>query len=243
MMERNVFDRVARDYEKIHNQSLPPGVHSVDFIRQRAANVIRWISDGYAGKEFFYLDFGCGNGRMLKTLLESDAVKPLVEQGRLRLFGFDTSAESINEAKSLMGDDRVCLVSDLNHVPRDVRFDFVISCHVFHHIPPAERAETVASLASWMKPSSRLVIWEHNPFNPITRLLVKTCPFDDDARLLTLNTTKTLFGKNSFRYREHAYVNVFPPRWLRLDAVSAIEVKLSRLPIGAQYWVMFESDE
>jgi len=25
--------------------------------------------------------------------------------------------------------------------------------------------------------------------------------------------------------------------------VSAIEVKLSRLPIGAQYWVMFESDE
>ena len=85
---------------------------------------------------------------MLKTLLESDAVKPLVEQGRLRLFGFDTSVESINEAKSLMGDDRVCLVSDLNHLPRDVRFDFVISCHVFHHIPPAERAETVASLAS-----------------------------------------------------------------------------------------------
>jgi SAM-dependent methyltransferase len=243
MMERNVFDQVARDYEKIHNRSLPPGVHSADFISQRAANVIRWISDGYADKEFFYLDFGCGNGRMLKTLLESDAVKQLVEQGRLRLFGFDTSAESINEAKSLMGDDRVRLVSDLQHLPGDVRFDFVISCHVFHHIPPVERAETVAGLASRMKPSSRLVIWEHNPFNPITRLLVKACPFDDDARLLTLHTTKTLFGKNSFRYLEHAYVNVFPPRWLRLDAVSAIEVKLSRLPIGAQYWVMFESDE
>ena len=242
-MNRTVFDRVARDYEKIHNRSLPPGVRSADFIRQRVANVIRWLSDGYVGKEVFYLDFGCGNGRMLKSLLDSDAVKPLVEQGRLRLFGFDTSVESINEAKSLMDDDRVCLVSDLNHLPRDVRFDFVISCHVFHHIPPAERAETVESLANWMKPSSRLVIWEHNPFNPITRLLVKMCPFDGDARLLTLNTTKTLFGKNSFRCLEHAYVNVFPPRWLRLNAVSATEVKLSRLPIGAQYWVMFESDE
>jgi hypothetical protein len=58
-----------------------------------------------------------------------------------------------------------------------------------------------------------------------------------------LNTTRALFEKNSFRYLEHAYVNVFPPRWLRLNAVSAIEVKLSRLAIGAQYWVMFASDE
>ena len=200
-MDKNVFDQVARDYEKIHNQSLPPGVHSADFIRQRAACVTRWISEAYSGKEFCYLDFGCGNGRMLKFLLDSDALKPLLEQGRLRLFGFDTSVESINEARSLLGDERVGLVSDLNRLPGDVRFDFVISCHVFHHIPPAERAETVARLATRMKPSSRLVIWEHNPFNPITRMLVKMCPFDGDARLLTLNTTKTLFGKNSFRYR------------------------------------------
>ena len=142
MMEKNVFDQVARDYERIHNRSLPPGVHSADFIRQRAACVTRWISDGYAGTEFCYLDFGCGNGRMLKSLLESDRLKPLVEDGRLRLFGFDTSAESINEAKSLSGDDRVCLVSDLNQLPGDVRFDFVISCHVFHHIPPAERGRS-----------------------------------------------------------------------------------------------------
>jgi hypothetical protein len=94
-----------------------------------------------------------------------------------------------------------------------------------------------------MSPLSRLVIWEHNPFNPMGRMLVKMCPFDRDARLLTLNQTKSLFGKNSFRYREHAYVNVFPPRWLRLDAASAIEAKLSMLPVGAQYWVRFERDE
>ena len=242
-MAKNVFDQVARDYEKIHNQSLPPGVHSVDFIRQRAACVTRWICEAYSGKEFCYLDFGCGNGRMLKFLLDSDALKPLLEQARLKLFGFDTSVESVNEARSLMGDERVCLVSDLNQLPGNVRFDFLISCHVFHHIPPAERAETVARLAKRMKPLSRLVIWEHNPFNPATRMLVKMCPFDGDARLLTLNSTKTLFGKSLFRYREHAYVNLFPPQWLRVDVVSAIEVKLSRLPVGAQYWAMFERDE
>jgi len=37
--------------------------------------------------------------------------------GRLRLFGFDTSVESINEAKNLAGDDPVCLVSDWKDLP------------------------------------------------------------------------------------------------------------------------------
>src|SRR3990172_6396109 len=102
-MERNVFDQVACDYEKIHDRSLPPGVHSHEFIQQRAANVIQWISDGYVGQEFCYLDFGCGNGRLFKSLIESESLKPLVEQGRLRLFGFDTSAESLKEAKRIAG--------------------------------------------------------------------------------------------------------------------------------------------
>jgi SAM-dependent methyltransferase len=241
-MAKNVFDRVARDYEKIHNRSLPPGVHSADFIRQRAACVMRWISEGYSGKEFFYLDFGCGNGRMLKFLLESGPTRSLVEEGQLRLFGFDTSVESINEAKSLVGDDRVCLVSDLSDLAWSVRFDLAVSCHVFHHIPLEERATAAKILRNRMGPASKLVIWEHNPLNPFTRLLVKMCPFDGDARLLTMRTTKTLFGENSFRCLEHGYVNVFPPRWLQLNAISAIEFKLSRLPIGAQYWVKFKSD-
>jgi len=239
-MEKNVFDAVARDYERIHDRSLPPGVHSADFISHRAACATRWVSEGYAGREFCYLDFGCGNGRMLKSMLAAERLKPLVEQGRLRLFGFDTSAESIIEAKGLMDDDRVCLVSDLSRLPGSVRFDFVISCHVFHHIPPAERAATAATLADRMKPASKLVIWEHNPFNPVTRLLVKMCPFDGDARLLTLNSTKALFGQNAFRFVQRAYVNLFPPGWLRLEGLSAIEKRLQGVPVGAQYWAMFE---
>ena len=133
-MGKNVFDTVARDYEKIHNRSLPPGVHSADFISHRAACVTQWISDGYAGKEFFYLDFGCGNGRMFKSMIESDPLKRLTEQGRLRLFGFDTSAESINEAKGLLGDDRVCLVSNLNRAARGrpLRFRDQLPCVPSH---------------------------------------------------------------------------------------------------------------
>jgi SAM-dependent methyltransferase len=239
-MENNVFDRVAADYEKIHNRSLPPGVRSDDFIRQRAAHVIRWISDGHAGRDFFFLDFGCGNGRMLKFLLESEALKPFLVQGRLKLFGFDTSVESIHEAQSLLGDDRVCLVTEFDRLSKHVCFDLVISCHVFHHIPPAERGAIAKTLHAWMKPGARLVIWEHNPFNPFTRVLVNACPFDKDARLLTCKATKSLFESHAFGAVRHAYVDVFPPRWLRFTYFSGIEKRLMPYPVGAQYWVMFE---
>jgi SAM-dependent methyltransferase len=239
-MDPNVFDQVARDYVRIHDRSLPPGVHSADFIRQRAAAVSRWIAGGTTGSEFCFLDFGCGNGRMLKLLLESSELKPLAENGRLRLFGHDTSVESIQEAKSLAGDAPVRLVNDWRELPPDVRFDFVVSCHVFHHIPPASRASTAKTLRNWMKPRSRLVIWEHNPFNPLTRLLVKMCPFDGDARLLTLTATRRLFRDNAFHPVQHAYVNVCPPRWLRFAAWAALEKQLCGLPVGAQYWAMFE---
>jgi len=242
-MSKSVFDQVARDYERIHDRSLPPGVHSADFIHQRAAGVGRWISERYAGNEFCYLDFGCGNGRMLKSLLGFSSLRHMAEKGRLRLYGFDTSVESINEARDLAADDPVCLVSDWKTLPADLRFDFVISCHVFHHIAPIDRAATAQTLRDRMKPASRLVIWEHNPFNPVTRLLVKMCPFDGDARLLTLNQTNALFRKNAFRPIQHAYVNLFPPRWLRFKLWAGIEEKLFGLPVGAQYWAMFERHE
>jgi len=242
-MEQDVFDRVARDYEKIHNRSLPPGVRSEEFIVQRAASVAQWIRSGYAGKDFCYLDFGCGNGRLFKALIASPLLTPLIECGRLRLFGFDTSVESIREAKISADDDRVCLMSDWNDLPRDVRFDLVVCCYVFHHIVPAARGAAIQALHSWMKPGSRLLIWEHNPFNPFTRAIVKACSFDKDARLLTYGAAKALFEAHAFRRVRHAYINVFPPRWQQLKLLSSIERKLMPHPVGAQYWVMFEKHE
>jgi hypothetical protein len=124
-----------------------------------------------------------------------------------------------------------------------VRFDLVISCNVFHHIPPSDRAATVSALCARMKPKANLVIWEHNPLNPLARLLVKCCPFDKDARLLSLAATRRLLEESGYRHVRHAYVNLFPPKWQRLNFVSRIESRLARLPIGAQYWVMAAGHE
>jgi SAM-dependent methyltransferase len=242
-MGSNVFDRVARDYEEIHNRSLPPGVCSDEFVRQKAPVVTEWILNKITSQPFCYLDYGCGNGRLFKLLVESDPLRPLIEKGSLRLFGFDTSVESLRAAKTIVGDERVCFLNCWEDLPQDARFDLVVSFNVFHHIVPAERSATARTLRSWMKPGAKFVIWEHNPFNPLTRLLVKLCPFDEDARLLSLNMTKRLFGANSYRYIRHEYVNIFPPKLQQLALIKAAEKMLRKAPIGAQYWVMFANDD
>lgn len=237
-MSNTVFDQVARDYEKIHNRSLPPGVSSDEFVRQKAEHVVRWIQENAGDGQFCYLDFGCGNGRLFRFLIDSIPLEPMLAEGSLRLFGVEPSTESIDEARRIAGDERVCFANRLEALPAGVRFDLVISCNVFHHIPPLERAATTRELRARMKPDANLVVWEHNPFNPISRLLVKCCPFDEDARLLSLAATRRLFEENSYRYVKHAYLNLFPPSWQQLKFVSRVESKLSGLPIGAQYWVM-----
>ncbi len=239
-MTQNIFDEIARDYEKIHNQSLPPGVQSESFIIQRAAYATQWILSKIKDKEFSYLDFGCGNGRMLKCLLDSFELRPFLDTGQLQLFGFDTSSDSLSEARKLMNNESVILVENWREFPQAHRFDLVLTCHVFHHIPLKERPKTAADLYRRMKPGSRLVIWEHNPLNPVTRVLVKTCPFDKDARLLTSMKTRNLFLKSSFRLLESAYINLLPPQWVKNDCLAAIEKKLLSFPIGAQYWMMFQ---
>lgn len=239
-MGADVFDEVARDYERIHNRSLPPGVRSDEFVAQKAVQLVAWIGAAYRGRELRYLDFGCGNGRLFRQLLDSPGLQPLFDRGHLRLFGFDTSVESLREAEAIAGAGNVCLVDDFARFPRGVRFDFVISCNVFHHIPPAARDAAVDRLTDWAAPGSRLVIWEHNPLNPFARLIVRICPFDREARLLTLPAARRLFGRR-FGYRQHAFVNVFPPGLQKIAPLRRVEERLARVPVGAQYWVMFEA--
>jgi len=84
------------------------------------------------------------------------------------------------------------------------------------------------------------LIYRAKDQNPFTRLLVKTCPFDRDARLLRAATTRRLFSQNYFSFRESAYINFLPPQWLKNKRLAAMEKRLLSLPVGAQYWMRSE---
>ena len=50
-------------------------------------------------------------------------------------------------------------------------FDLVFVAGVFHHIPPEERQGAADAVAAHMAPGGSLVVFEHNPYNPVTRKL------------------------------------------------------------------------
>jgi SAM-dependent methyltransferase len=131
----------------------------------------------------------------------------------------------------------------MGNLPGGLRFDLITCCNVFHHIQPIERPAAARMLRSRIKPGARLAIWEHNPLNPLTRVLVRLCPFDEHASLLSLTAARRIFEASAFRLARYAYVNFFPPGWQRLKWVSRLEKKLFRAPMGAQYWALFERDE
>jgi len=84
-----------------------------------------------------------------------------------------------------------------------------------------------------LKPGGLAVIFEHNPLNPVTRYVVRSCPIDDDAVLLWPRQLKRLFREAAFDGVETKTLLSVPPQgrfltWLDYRL-------LGRLPFGAQY--------
>lgn len=54
------------------------------------------------------------------------------------------------------------------------------SC-VFHHIPENEQESKVKEIFRVLIKDGIFIVFEHNPFNPLTLKAVKDCIFDENA--------------------------------------------------------------
>jgi hypothetical protein len=79
-----------------------------------------------------------------------------------------------------------------------------------------------------------VAVFEHNPLNPLTRLVVSRCEFDDDAVLLRPRRVVELMEGAALAPEETAYLAFFP--W-RGELFRTAERLLHRIPLGAQYLV------
>lgn len=169
------------------------------------------------------LDFGCGIGRSMPHLRAAfpDA----------QIAGCDPSADSLAMARRENPDCRFFAPDEL---AAGARFDVAMASCVFHHIAPAGRQEALRYCYDRLKPGGSLVIFEHNPFNPVTRRLVSTCPFDADAVLLTKAETSRRMREAGFDIAASGYCLFFPGA---LAALRPLENHLGWLPLGGQYFV------
>lgn len=194
----------------------------------------RWLWNYLKGREktppdegYHLLDYGCGTGEMLKWL---------------NIFGFpghlhgvDVSQAMLEEAEKRWEAFQRPLFSCISEAKTDfadASFHCVVATCVFHHIEPEKRDSVLREIKRILVPGGILIIFEHNPFNPLTRLIVKRAAIDKHAILLYPKEVRARYNKAAFVNCKLEYLMFFPPN---MKGFLKFERHLSRLPLGAQY--------
>jgi SAM-dependent methyltransferase len=148
--------------------------------------------------------------------------------------GARVDAQAGGRARAKAGDAYGLVAGDGRHAPfAGGSFDLVFAVCVLHHVPPGERRDAVVGeMARLARPGGLVAIWEHNPWNPLTRHVVARCPFDRDATLLSLAEARRLLRRAGLSRIESRYGLFFPWRghgWRRAERL------LAQVPLGAQF--------
>ena len=167
------------------------------------------------------LDIGCGIGLAHRYL-----------SGIGELHGVDASEVSIGRARE-DNPEIAYAVADASSLPYDdAAFDVSFAVGLLHHVPPESRDAVVRELVRVARVLT--VVFEHNPLNPLTRLAVDRCAFDEDAVLLGPREVCRLLRRVGAQPLEQRYILFFPRRG---NALRRVEDVLRRVPLGAQYYV------
>ena len=215
------FDRYASRYEADLRQSIP-SILAED--KYYAEYKIRHLACRIGNRELKRcLDFGCGVGLSLGLLHQRF---PTTE-----LWGYDVSSQSIAIARERAGMAR--LTSNLDDLPAS-GFDMIVSANVFHHIPGVAREDTLAKCKRLLRNSGIFFLFEHNPLNPVTRLVFERCPYDEGAVMLHRREVLRLAEAVGLEIVHSDYTLFFPRQ---LAFLRPVERMLGWLPLGAQYCV------
>jgi SAM-dependent methyltransferase len=220
------FDRHRHTYRSEVERSIGFSGRDLDFFTEAKARALVELAGRHLGPpdRLHAVDLGCGPGLTDRFL-----------EGRFAsLHGVDVS-EGLLEEASRNNPWATYRSYDGRRLPfPEDRFDVAFAISVLHHVPPTERSAFVREMARVVRPGGLAIVFEHNPFNPLTRLAVARCAFDRGAILCSRASVRALLGRKGMRTIEDRYILFFPWRGSRFDA---IERRIGGLPLGAQYLV------
>jgi len=225
-LEKAEFDKFADEYLELHAANVEVfGEGPAYFAEYKVKDVAMDLEN--VRDVGSILDFGGGIGTSapyLRHHFPEAAITCL-----------DVSDNSLEIARERYGDMAEFVSFDGASIPFDSdTFDVAFAACVFHHIKPASHAALFRELERVIGPGGHLFVFEHNPFNPLTRHAVDTCPFDENAVLISGRRMcgallEAGFHDVRLRYR------LFIPRLL--SGLRFLESYLTWLPLGAQYYV------
>ncbi|MCB0401913.1 MAG: class I SAM-dependent methyltransferase [Flavobacteriales bacterium] len=221
------FDEFAKDYRHTHDQSVKMSGASSDYFSEY--KIVELLRHENAQAEMTILDFGCGDGN------SSVYIRKYFPHASIH--GIDVSGKSIEEANAKAIKNASFQAFDGKQIPfQDDLFDVVFTSMVFHHIDHQLHEGILKEIHRILKPGGRFYNFEHNPNNPLTRKVVRECPFDEDAVLLKPSYHKHLINNSALRLEKVKYT-LFFPRHKLFKPFLTLENLLSWCPVGAQYYM------
>jgi 2-polyprenyl-3-methyl-5-hydroxy-6-metoxy-1,4-benzoquinol methylase len=218
-----LFDAYDGNYRQTVQSSIDFSGLPHDFFMQAKADLLREVlrrrfGSAHAGH---LLDVGCGVGTLHPYLAD------LFD----RISGVDVSAPCIAEAAHRCPQNAYFAAAPGAALPGAL-YDVALAVCTLHHVPPADWAAFVADMFRVVRPGGLVCVIEHNPLNPLTRLAVFRCPFDEDAVLLRAGRTQALLkgagGKN-------VGTDFFLLAPTKMRLARRVETLLAKAPFGAQY--------
>lgn len=226
-MDEKEFDKFAAEYDSMLRGSIQKSGEGPEYFARYKINdmsaVLKKRLPGHEVKKV--LDFGGGVGASLPFLSE------YFPNAEVTLA--DVSRRSLDYAERRYIPRVKILHFDGKTLPlQDSQFDAVIAACVFHHIPETEHVALMAEIRRVLRPGGLFFIFEHNPWNPLTRQVVDRCPYDENAILITGPEIRRRMKAAGFAKVDLAWRIFFPGS---LSIARPLERWLEWLPLGAQY--------
>lgn len=219
------FDDFANDYHDIHSENIKlSGADSLYFAEYKILELKKFESD----LPQQILDVGCGDG----------ATEIFIRRHfpTWRITAIDVSEKSLQQAKQRELSNVSFRWYNGREIPfEENSFDIVFVAAVLHHIDFPLHNVFVKEVYRVLKKGGRVYVFEHNPLNPATRYLVKTCVFDTNAHLLSYRYTHRLLRSSGFTLIQKKFILFFPRKGI-FSFLLNLEKKLTWLPLGAQYY-------
>jgi len=224
------FDKFAGEYRALHEANLAPSGEPPEYfaeykVRDLARRLRVEAPAAAAGR---ILDFGGGIGSSIPFFRRYFP--------GAQLTCVDVSTRSLAIGNARFGGDANFVAFDGARLPfAEAMFDCAFAGCVLHHVAPAAHPHLFSELRRVLRPGGRLMVYEHNPLNPLTVRAINGCPFDANAILMRAGKLGAALEAAGFREPRIRYRVFFPHalRWLR-----PIEDLLGWLPLGAQYYAI-----
>jgi SAM-dependent methyltransferase len=220
------FDAIAKSYDEALSESLSLTGEGPAFYAERRVAVTRRLISQKDFKIERILDFGCGIGTAIPFL--NVAFSPI------ELVGVDVSTEMLAEARVRVVLNNVYFQSVEQALPHNC-IDLAYCNGVFHHIAHSERRDACRIVFDALRPGGYFALWENNPLNPGTRLLMAKCRFDRTANVIFPVQAKEMLQDSGFHVEEITSSFFFPRV---LAALRRVEPFLGWTLLGGQYLIL-----